>query len=94
MQTITKIGVLPADAREQRTQFGVAERTSKRNRSAGNPCGEDEWGTVQTARHDVGIDEDPGSDDAADDDHRSVESAERTIERHDVEPIVCDVFSG
>ncbi len=77
---IPQVDVLPAGARELRAQFGIGERAGERDGASRGPRRQHQHRGVEALRDDVGIDEDAGADDAADDHHRGVERAERALE--------------
>jgi hypothetical protein len=56
--------------------------TGERDQASGNPRREHERARVETFCDNVGVDEDAGADDAADDDHRGVEWSQRAAETH------------
>src|SRR5262249_37512815 len=58
------------------------EGAAERDDSSHDPCGEDERSRGEPHGDKMRVDEDAGPDDAADDDHRRVERAERAAEPH------------
>jgi hypothetical protein len=81
MIRVAEIHVLSARGRQHRAQLRVRQRSDQRNHRARHPGADHELGRLQTLSDDVRIDEDAGTDDAADDDHRRVERSKRALER-------------
>ena len=65
MKRFAQIRILSPDLGTPRCEFGVDERSSKRDRSAGSPGSEDEERRVDLLGNDVRIDKDAGADDAS-----------------------------
>src|SRR4051794_20857831 len=86
MKPVAEIRVLSADTWEKRSELRVAERPGERDQSADDPRSEHERRGFKAAGDDRRIDEDARSDDAADHNHRGIESPERTRECHALEP--------
>src|SRR3954465_6586400 len=73
---IAQVRVLPADLGAQRRELRIRERAEQRDDAAGYPRADDQRRCVDRARHDVRVDEDARTDDAAHHDHGGVERAE------------------
>ena len=76
MKGFAKVGVLAADLRHARGEFGVDEGAQEGDDSSRDPRPQNQRGGVEQVRDDVGIDENSGADDAAHHDHGRVEEAE------------------
>jgi len=83
MEGFAQIRILSSDLGTPRCEFGVDERSSKRDRSSGSPGSEDEERRVDLLGDDVRIDKDAGADDASHNEHDRVEQAQAAEEaRH------------
>ena len=67
---------MSADFRPASCEFGINERAGERDRTTGDPAGENQKRGVDLARDHVGIDENPGAHDPAHDEQRCVGEAE------------------
>jgi len=79
---LAQVGVVPAGLREERAELGEGQRAGERDDTASQPCAQHQGRRVEALGDDVRVDEDAGTDDAADDHHRGIESAQLTAKRH------------
>ena len=79
---VAKVDVLSAGAGKHATQLRVGECANESDGASRDPGRKHQDAAVQRAGDQVGVDEDAGADNAADDDHRGVEGAKRTTEGH------------
>jgi hypothetical protein len=82
MPPVSQVEILTAGFREDRAELGIGKCTGERDQAPGNPRREHERARVEALGNNVGIDEDAGADDAADDDHRGIEWSQRAAETH------------
>src|SRR5690349_5160531 len=75
MVSFAQIGILPADLWQTLSQFGVDERTGKRNDAARDPRSQNERRSVDLLGDHVGIDEDTRPNNAAHHQHCRVEES-------------------
>jgi hypothetical protein len=77
---VPDVRVDATDGRAQSRQLRVDERTDQRDHAPDDPRAEDERRGLDVSRHDVRVDEDPGTDDAPHHQHRRVERVEAARE--------------
>ncbi len=80
MQCLAQIRILSAHDRQPHRQFRVDESADERDQSAGDPRAQDQRGSMDAFRDDVGIDENPRADDPAHHRHGRSEQAELATE--------------
>ena len=73
---LAQVRILAAGTGHARGEFRIDKSTEQRDCAADGPSAEDQHGRVDLLCDDVRIDENPGADDAAHDDHRGVEEPE------------------
>src|SRR6185312_8924710 len=73
MISLAQVSVLASDEIwSLRSQLGINESASQGHETSKEPAGEDERHSVNASRHDVGIHEDTGANDAAHHNHSRV----------------------
>src|SRR4029077_20636677 len=77
---LAQVSVLTAHFRQRSCQFSPDKGAAHSNDPAKNPGRQDQCGSMHLLRDDVGIDENPGTDDAAHDQHGGVEEAKLTCQ--------------
>ena len=77
-ERLAEVGVAAAHLRPALPELAVDERPDERHHAATDPDAERGGGRAHPLRHDGGVEEDPGADDAADDGHRAGKEAQAT----------------